>query len=181
MPIVCHSVEEIYALISQARERLEHSVSGLTTAQQRFKTSPNAWSVAEVIEHLALIEERLSGMIAMLVKRAAGAQHVHGVVFEPVSLDRFGGLVTERIEAPPMMRPSGAISIADSLAKLRGSRAVLAELRPQVETHDLSAAVFPHPLFGALNAYEWLLFIGLHEGRHRKQIEKIIGARDFPQ
>lgn len=181
MTIICHSVDDIYAFVDQARRRLEQRVSDLTPMQQRFKTSPEKWSVAEVVEHLALIEEKLSGMIAMLIKRAAEAQNHYPTVFAPVSLDRFGGLVTERVEAPQMMRPSGLASIHASLAKLRDSRTTLVKLRPEIEMHDLAATAFPHPLFGALNVYEWLLFIGLHEERHRKQIEHVIRARDFPK
>ncbi|MEJ7617453.1 MAG: DinB family protein [Pyrinomonadaceae bacterium] len=175
-----HSVAEIYAFMDEARRRLEQRVVNLTPTQQRFKTSADAWCIGEVTEHLALIEERLSRTIAAAVKRASVAEGYHRASFAPVSLDRFAEQAARKLEAPEMVRPGGLASISDSLAKMRDSRATLAGLRPQVEVRDFSAVIFPHPLFGPLNIYEWLVTIGLHEERHLKQIENIIAAPDFP-
>jgi hypothetical protein len=33
--------------------------------------------------------------------------------------------------------------------------------------------VYPHPLVGMLNLYQWILFVGQHEGRHSEQIRDI--------
>lgn len=175
-----HSVEEIYTFMDEARRRLEQRVVNLTPTQQRFKTSADAWCVSEVVEHLALIEERVSRMIAAAVKRANTAEGNHRASFAPVSLERFAEQTARKLEAPEMVRPDGLASLSDSLARMRNSRATLAGLRPQVEACDFSAVTFPHLLFGPLNVYEWLVTIGLHEERHLKQIENIIGAPDFP-
>ena len=40
---------------------------------------------------------------------------------------------------------------------------------------DVHAKVtHPHPWFGPLNAYQWLVFAAPHENIHRKQIEAIM-------
>lgn len=31
-----------------------------------------------------------------------------------------------------------------------------------------------HPLLGELDLYQWLIFVGQHEGRHKKQIERTL-------
>ena len=31
--------------------------------------------------------------------------------------------------------------------------------------------LYPHPTFGPLNLYQWLAFVGIHQSRHRRQIE----------
>ena len=31
-----------------------------------------------------------------------------------------------------------------------------------------------HPLLGELDLYEWLVFLGEHEARHKKQIERTL-------
>jgi DNA repair protein RecO (recombination protein O) len=63
-------------------------------------------------------------------------------------------------------------------AALREGRAALTALRPRVETVGVGAASarYPHPAFGPLNLYEWLAFVALHEERHRRQIERVLGA-----
>jgi hypothetical protein len=31
-----------------------------------------------------------------------------------------------------------------------------------------------HPILGELDLYQWLIFVGQHEGRHKKQIERTL-------
>jgi len=31
-----------------------------------------------------------------------------------------------------------------------------------------------HPILGELDLYQWLIFLGQHESRHRKQIERTL-------
>lgn len=44
-----------------------------------------------------------------------------------------------------------------------------------VETDGLAveAVVLPHPLFGPLDFYQWIVFLGGHEGRHALQVREI--------
>jgi hypothetical protein len=72
------------------------------------------------------------------------------------------------------VRPRGGVAVADSLARLRESRAAFEALRPRIERADLSAATYPHPSFGPLNLYQWLAFVGIHEERHLNQIERLL-------
>jgi hypothetical protein len=100
------------------------------------------------------------------------------VHFRPFSLDeQVEQARTRKFVAPEEVRPSGAVSLADSLARLRKSRAALEALRPRIERADLSAATYPHPSFGPLNLYQWLAFIGIHEQRHLDQIERLLAPR----
>lgn len=178
--LICHSVAEIYAFTDEVRGCLEQLVVDLTPAQQRFKPHANVWCAGEIVEHLAVMEKRLSRLIASIVNSAAAAPENNRAGFAPVSLDRFGGQAAGKMEAPEMVRPGGEVSISDSLAAMRASRAALAELRPQIEARDFSASAFQHPFFGLLNVYEWLLLLGVHEKRHLKQIENLIAAPGFP-
>jgi hypothetical protein len=31
-----------------------------------------------------------------------------------------------------------------------------------------------HPVLGELDLYQWLIFVGQHEGRHKKQIDRTL-------
>ncbi len=179
--MTCNNVAEIYAFMDHARARLTRRVLDLSLSQQRFKTQPNCWCAGEIIEHLALVEERLSRMIVASVKRAQGVKRSELTFFAPVTLDRFVETVKAKLEAPELLKPSGAVEISESLAQLKSSRAKLIDLQPSVEELDLSSVALPHPIFGPLNIYEWLYFIGAHEIRHLKQIEALTCSPDFPQ
>jgi hypothetical protein len=99
------------------------------------------------------------------------------VEIEPFSLDELVARSrNEKYVAPAAMRPSGTVRLALLLERLRQSRVELLSLRPRIEATDLSAFTFPHPAFGPLNFYQWLAFIGLHEGRHLRQLESVMAA-----
>lgn len=176
-----HSVAEILEAIDETRERLYNRVEALTPAQEKFRPTPDAWSIAEIVEHLAIMEERMSRLFVMMVKKAdsAGAQ-AGGQGFRTVSLDRFvERSLKEKYVAPETVRPSGNLSVEDSLARMRRSRAELHELRPKLEAIDLSSMTYPHPAFGPLDLSQWLAFIGVHEDRHLRQIETVISSPEL--
>jgi hypothetical protein len=39
----------------------------------------------------------------------------------------------------------------------------------------------PFPIFGTLNAYQWLIYIPLHNMRHDQQIAEVKASPGFPQ
>ena len=133
--------------------------------------------MAQLCEHLASVEDYITGLVGRLLARAeeSGAPaRAEGAPFEPVNVDvlieRTSGV---KIEAPERLRPADATPLADSLARLAGTRAALHALRPGIERADGRAIRFPHPATGPLDLYQWLLFVGAHEERHLAQIETL--------
>jgi hypothetical protein len=175
------SVAEILEAIDETRLRLRQRVEGLSAAQENFRPSPDAWSVAEIVEHLTIFEERMSRLFAMMIKKSESeAARAAGQSFRPVSLDQFiERSRKEKYTAPETVRPSGNVPVTDSLARMRRSRAELHQLRPHLESRDLSVMTYPHPAFGALDLYEWLALIGMHEDRHLSQIESVMSSPEF--
>ena len=177
------SVADIFEKIDKTRERLYNRVEGLSPAQEKFRPTPDAWSIAEIVEHLGVMENRLSGLMKMMLKKAESASSEAGKGsqgFRPFSLDQhIERSLKEKYVAPETVRPSGNITVEESLAGLRSSRAALHELRPKLESIDLSTMTYPHPVFGPLDLYQWLAFIGVHEDRHLRQIESVLASPEF--
>jgi DinB superfamily len=170
-----NSVAEIFDDIDATRARLFRSVEGLSAAEQVFRPAPEKWSAAEVMEHLALVERRVARLIASLLEKAeaAGPARVSDEPFAPVSIAEFVEQTrAQKLEAPDSARPAGA-PLDASLSALRDSRSALRALRPRVERADCASARFPHPVWGPLNLYQWLLFLGAHDARHLAQIEAL--------
>ncbi len=173
------SVGEILDSIDETRNRLLARVESLSAAECEVRPSSDVWSVAEIVEHLSISEEGVMKLIGMMLAKAeagggAGAEEP-GRRFEPVSIDHFTERsLKEKYEAPEFIRPRGGVSLADSIARMQQIRATLHGMRPRLEAADLTNARYPHPMFGPLNAYQWLLFIGAHEERHLRQIETIV-------
>lgn len=172
------SIAEIFDSLDATRRRLLGAIEELTEEQAAHRASPERWSAAEIVEHLSITEEQSVRLFRKLLGRAGDVSCAGAVaVFEPVSIDEHVERSrAEKYEAPDVVRPKGDATLADSLARLAASRAALHELRERIEAIDCRALIFPHPLFGPLDLYEWLAFIGAHEERHLAQLEALRAA-----
>ena len=167
------SVPEIYEHIDRTRARLVAAVQGLSDEQQSFRPDPDRWSVAALVEHLSIVEGNVAALLGKLLGRAEESGAAAPDNFEPVSIEEFVERARGvRYEAPERIRPTG-LPLADSLARLRDTRAALHALRPRVERADGRALRFPHPAWGPLDLYQWLLFVAAHEDRHLAQLEAL--------
>ncbi|MCA1592958.1 MAG: DinB family protein [Acidobacteria bacterium] len=177
-----HSIAEIYDSIDGTRTQIYRSVEGLSAEQERFRPAPGVWSIAEIVEHLSMIEKQLMHLFGMMTKKAedAGASRDESRPFAPVSLDEFAERASaQKYTAPETARPTGNVTIAESLERLRESRAALQALRPRLEKIDGVGLQYPHPYWGPLNLYQWLAFVGAHEERHLRQLEAVKASPEF--
>jgi hypothetical protein len=178
-----NSVAEIFDAIDDTRARLGERLAGLNGAQENFRPESGAWSIAEIVEHLAILESRLLGLVTVMVSKAekAGLQRSpEGSEFKPVTLEHIAERSRrEKYVAPETAQPQGGVSIKESLERLRQSRASLKELRPRIEAADLTSALYPHPAFGPLDAYQWVVMIGHHEDRHLRQIDALLASPEY--
>ena len=85
-----NSVAEIYEDIDDTRARLVGAVEPLTDGEQGFRPSPEGWTVAEIVEHLSIVERRVARMLGVLLtKLEPEAARTEGSKFEPVSVADF--------------------------------------------------------------------------------------------
>jgi uncharacterized damage-inducible protein DinB len=163
---------ELTEFLRTTRSELKAAVLAVPREQHSRKPSPESWSVAEVLEHLALVERRITELLAAAALKAredGGAPSVSGSIVGSIKLrDR-----SRRIEARESNLPSRGLDSDAALAQLDAARDALLALVDDAQRVDLSTAVYPHPIFGELNGYQWLAFIGGHELRHTDQIHDI--------
>jgi uncharacterized damage-inducible protein DinB len=171
-----NSVSEIFDHIDGTRERLLRAVEGLSEEQQHFRPAADRWSVAQLCEHLSIVEGNVAGLLGKVLGKAegSGTSRDDSAPFAPVSVEEFVERTRDvKLDAPESVRPGDSRPLADSLAALDASRSALRALRPRIERADAHALRFPHPTWGPLNLYQWLLFVGAHESRHLAQIEAL--------
>jgi uncharacterized damage-inducible protein DinB len=171
-----NSVSEIFDEIDGTRARLLQSVEGLSDEQHGFRPRPDKWSVAQLCDHLSIVEGNVLKVLNKVLGKAeeSGTPRADGASFDPVSIEEHAERTRSvKLDAPEGVRPADSRPLAESLAALSESRAALHALRPRLERFDGHALRFPHPAWGPLNLYQWLLFIGAHEGRHIAQIEAL--------
>ena len=173
-----NSVSEIFDHIDGERQRLLRAVEGLSEEEQHFRPAPDRWSVAQLCEHLSIVEGNVAGLLGKVLGKAeeSGARRADGAPFAAVSIEEFAERTRDvKLTAPESVRPGDSRPLADSLAALGRSRAALHSLRPRIERADGHTLRFPHPAWGTLNLYQWLLFVAAHESRHLAQIEALKG------
>jgi hypothetical protein len=166
----------LLAELAADREALRAAVERVPPALRDRRPGPERWSVAEVIEHLAIVEGRIAALLTQLI---SGAPMMSGgdAPTGPVTLDR--AVLrdrSQRITAPEPIRPTGQPDAQTAWASLEQSRSALLTTLGGAEGRDLAAVQRTHPRLGALNAYEWIASVGGHEERHTAQIHEIADA-----
>jgi uncharacterized damage-inducible protein DinB len=170
------NISEIYEANDKIRTKLKETVSDLTEEQANFLPEGEKWTVANLVEHIAIVENGITRISAKLLTeaqaigaKAGGEAKISENFVQKVSWGR-----TQKFEAPERVHPTGNLTIVESLAKLDENRPKLEELRPLFESVECSDFKFPHPAFGDMSAHEWLALIGGHELRHIQQIKNIL-------
>lgn len=177
MPEVRKRLAELLSYLDDTRAGLVAAATGVNTAFAAVRPRSGAWSAAENLAHLAAVENG----VARLVEKSVDWARSHGVgpgeSEESImsSLDAFQLAVpVTKMTAPEMVAPSGNERIEESLESLEMSRARLRSALIGGADLDLCAVTRPHRVLGEINIYQWALFVGQHEERHRKQIERTL-------
>jgi uncharacterized damage-inducible protein DinB len=179
--MIYHTVADILAAGEQAQSRFIAAVSNLTEAQANFRPDEDQWTIAEIVEHVSIVNDGLLRITHKLLKEAEAAP-------KPPKADlNLGHTILDEngnqpppFQAPDRVRPQGGMSIEDSLVKMRATLAGFAEIQSRLEAVDLSEPMFTHPLIGPINAYQWMVLLSEHEDRHRGQIERLKATAGFP-
>lgn len=80
------------------------------------------------------------------------------------------------MQAPTPVHPRANIDINEALEGLETSREALRAAAIAADGLSLGEIKHTHPFLGELDLYQWLIFVGQHEGRHRKQIERTLSS-----
>jgi hypothetical protein len=179
--MIYHTLEEIYAAKSLALQNLHQHIQDLTSDQTDFHPLSGGWSIAEIAEHLSIVEGQLLQLIATLLKKSEEAGRTHSPMLPfAISLQSIvEKSQTEKYTTRDKFLPTGKTTISDSLRLLRDFQTQLYDLKPRLQSIDLTFVTFPHWTFGPLNLGQWLAFIGFHEERHLVQIQSILLSREF--
>jgi uncharacterized damage-inducible protein DinB len=170
---------EVLAHLDTHRQALEQAAAVLPEAARTRRPAPDRWSVAEILEHLNLVEGRIAGLLRDEIDRARGAgvgpERDSSPVVQTMPIARLldrSAPITARENA----LPTGKQDARQAVAALAETQRTLRELLLSADGMALSEVVVPHPRLGPLNVYQWLVFVGAHEGRHTAQVDEVNAA-----
>jgi hypothetical protein len=165
------------AYLNETRDNMLRAAKDLSPAQLQYKPAPDRWSVAECLEHTAIVETFVFGSIQNSIKEAPGSPRTE------LTDDVLVGRVTDRsgrAQAPERIVPTGRVPGDQALAEFQAVRKRLSEFIATTNV-PLRQFAFPHPRFGQVDCYQWVLLAAGHGDRHRKQAEEVIADAGFPR
>ncbi len=156
--------------LEQTRDQFLAVIDGLTVEQWHSPPAPGRWSIAEIVEHLALLEMVFHKRIVPALVTGPAPTRPASVGDELVRLrapDR-----STRLDAPGPVTPTGRWNEIECVRRFGELRAQTIEFarHPTVEFRDHT---FDHPYFGPLDTHQWLILIALHAARHTAQILEV--------
>ncbi|HEX5438521.1 MAG TPA: DinB family protein [Gemmatimonadaceae bacterium] len=169
-------IQELLDYLTRCRTDLRAAVDSVPAALRERRPAPERWSVAEVLEHLAIVEGRITDSFTERVAAARAEGLGPDAETAPVVptldvafvLDR-----TNRIVADKASRPSGESDAGTACAALEQSRERLKAALLRVDGLALGSVSSPHPVFGQQNQYQVIALVGAHEQRHTAQVREI--------
>jgi len=171
--------------LEQTRDGVIGASKGLSPAQWNFKPAPDRWSIAEIVEHIVIVQERVLGPVREQLTSAPPATGQDSTVVDGIVIHQFPDR-TQKFKAPDPVHPTGQLSPAAALDRLIANYARLkeyVETTPDLRDHAIDALPLKAITNGAyekMDGYQWVLAAAAHTERHTKQILEVKAAPDFP-
>lgn len=169
--------------LTTIRDQVLAESAKLTEAQWNFKTSPERWSVGEVVQHLALAEPFIFDLQQKTVSGSpATAEQLAATKGKDDMIRKVIPDRTKKAQAPEPLQPGKAQNLggqAAVVAAFQERRTKTIEYASKTKD-DLRARVADSPL-GPLDGYQWLLFMAAHSERHLAQLREVKADPKFPK
>lgn len=166
--------------LESTKKNIVEATSGLSQAQWIFKSAPDRWSIAQVMEHIAASEDFIrDGLLkekVMVAPPGDPGRDVKKIDEAVVAMipDR-----SHKAQAPEPLVPTNRFGSPDGALKhFVESRAVTEEFLKTAT--GLREHVMKGPV-GNMDGYEYILFIAAHSERHTKQINEVKADPNFPK
>jgi hypothetical protein len=168
-------IRELMDHLDGQRAILRAAFDAVPAATRIRPPQPNRWSAVEVVEHLALVEQRVGAALAARLAAARaegiGPETSEEPLLPAMDLARVVDRTT-RIAAPPTSHPAGLDADA-AWAALEQAGTTIRQMLLSVDGLAIGAVTHPHPVFGPVSLYQWFALIGSHEARHAAQLREI--------
>ncbi|HSE31615.1 MAG TPA: DinB family protein [Pyrinomonadaceae bacterium] len=168
--------EEVVNYLDKTRAELRAAVDLVPSAARNQKPAADQWSVAQVLDHLAIVHGRVAAAVSKWIAEAQAA----GIGPETSNSSLLNTIPTERIldrsqkfRAPEAILPRSDIDAETAWHELQQAQEKLRAAFLSGDGLALEEVVQPHPVLGPINMYQWTLFEGSHEARHSLQIREI--------
>ena len=168
--------EEVLNYLDQTRSELRSAVDSVPAGARNTQPAANQWSVAQVLDHLAMAHSRVAAGVTKWIGEAratglgpeTGTTSVLNTIPTESILDR-----SRKFPAPETILPRAGVNAENAWTELEQAHQKLRAALLSGDGLALEQVIQPHPVLGPLNMYQWVLFNGSHEARHTLQLREL--------
>ena len=191
MKLFLESPNFLQTVVAEAKENSEAArtlTSDLSEAQLNWKPSPEQWSIAQCLEHLAITSGKFDNYFSLALERARKKRPItNAPAYKPSVV---GGWLARQVSpeggrnlpAPKVFRPSEASMIAASLDLFLNAQTKFIDFVKQCAGIDynktrLRSPVTPLMRYSLADAF---VITVLHGQRHLGQARRVREMAEFP-
>lgn len=172
--------KDIMEYLEETEEALIEVTEDLSEEQMQYKPDAESWSIAEIIEHINMVENSMKSMINNKMNSDSERENIEVKMTD----DQVIQLITNRsqkFKTQNQFEPTGEYTTADDAIKaFIDQRENITDWIKDSNTDMRSVVITDFP-FGPVDGYQTLLFMAGHTERHTAQIEEVKASPDFPE
>jgi len=184
--LTAEELDQARLFLEQTQNGIVGATKGLSEAQWRFKPTVDRWSIAENLDHIVIVQERVLGPILdQLANAPAPPADRDCKLVDAIVINHFPNRLA-KFPAPESVRPLDQIAPSEILNRLTANFARLAnclESTPGLRQHAAPAPplkAVSKGVFELMDGYQWILAAAAHTERHTKQILEVKADANFP-
>jgi hypothetical protein len=184
--LTSEEVKQARTFLEQALNGVRGATKGLSSEQWTFKPTPNRWSIAEILDHVVIVQERVLGpVLDQLVNAPAPPSDHDPNVIDAIVINHFPNRLV-KYTAPEFVNPLGSIAPAELLNRMAQNFERLSDSlqsRNGLRQHAAPAPPLQAVSKGAytvMDGYQWILAAGAHTERHTKQMLEVKADPGYP-
>jgi len=172
---------QVLKWFDESHKEFSLAISGVSGAQWNWKPAPAEWSIGEAAEHVVLAEALLFGLVRKALAVPPNPAWEEQTKGKTELLIRALPSGEGNALAPEPLVPREGLTRAQVTERSERQHVDIvtfaSETQRALKEHTI---VHPFPIFGTLNAYQWLLYVPLHTIHHCKQIAGVKVLPRYP-
>lgn len=176
--------QKLLKYLDESQREFETLLEGVSDVQWTWKAAADRWSIGEVARHILISEDYLFEQASLAMKNPADADWEAKTSGKTALLERVLPDRSRKVQAPEPLNPLGRgqmtrQQVLESFRQKRARTRQFAETTQLPLREHLTKGLFP--IFDPLNAYQFVLYIPLHNLRHNQQIAEVKANAGYPR
>jgi DinB family protein len=172
---------QVLEWLDESHRQFLDAIGGTSDTQWQWKPAAGQWSAGETAEHVVLTEAVLFGQVRKALAAPANPVWEEQTKGKTDFLVRLLPSRVGKAVAPAPIVPRHGLTRMQVQERFEQQRLEIVSFAAEVDLplkqHTLA---HPFPIFGTLNAYQWLIYAPLHTIRHVAQIGAVKAMPGYP-